>query len=461
MNPRVMEQRAAGSFATRWVMRLARIGGVAALLTCLVALSGLWRPRTTQTFSLLAVPRLAAKPLPSDELEIAGKIRFLSERVKRDPEDSLAQNMLASCFLQKVRETNNADYLRLAANAARLSLASVPAQRNSGGLSALTHAEFAAHEFISARDHAILLTQLDPGKGSVWAQLGDALLELGDYEKAAAAYDRMQRLGFTAAGAQTRLARFALLRGEAGEAHKLLVRALALALDSGAPPRETVAWCYWQLGEVAFSVGKYEAAEEHYRSALTSFPGYVNALSSLGRVRAARGDVREAIEHYEHAVRILPDPAFVASLGDLYKLTGRQGEAESRYALVEQIGRLAAANGAASNRQLVLFHADHELSADEAYQNAVQEFRERRDIYGADTVAWSALKAGRLTEASQTMKLALRLGTKDARLFYHAGMIARAVGDKTSSRDYLKRALALNPNFDPLQAEILRKALAR
>lgn len=455
------DRTAGGNLATRWAIRIARIGGLATLLICLVAFSGLRPPQTKQAFSLLAIPRLAAKPLPSDELEIAGTIRFLSERVRRDPEDSLAQNMLASCFLQRVRETNNADYLRLATNAARMSLASVPARRNPGGLSALAHAEFAAHEFIGARDHAILLTQLEPSQGSGWAQLGDALLELGDYEKAAAAYDRMQRLGFTAAGAQTRLARFALLRGEAGKAHKLLVRALALALDNPEPPRETVAWCYWQLGEVAFSVGEYGAAEEHYRSALTSFPGYVNALPSLGRVRAARGDLRGAVEHYEHAIRILPDPAFVAALGDVYKLMGRQIEAQSQYELVELIGRLAAANGVASNRQLVLFHADHELRVDATYRDAVQEFRVRRDIYGADAVAWSALKAGRLTEASQMIKLALRLGTKDAKLFYHAGMIAWAEGDKPSSRNYLERALALNPHFDSLQADILNRALAR
>jgi Tfp pilus assembly protein PilF len=39
-------------------------------------------------------------------------------------------------------------------------------------------------------------------------------------------------------------------------------------------------------------------------------------------------------------------------------------------------------------------------------------------------------------------------------------MIARAAGDKTRARDYLKRALTLNPVFDPLQAKIAREALA-
>ena len=66
----------------------------------------------------------------------------------------------------------------------------------------------------------------------------------------------------------------------------------------------------------------------------------------------------------------------------------------------------------------------------------------------------------KLDEAQAAIKDALRLGTRDAKLFYHAGMIARARGDAASARDYLQRALKLNPQFDPLQAAIAAKALA-
>ena len=83
----------------------------------------------------------------------------------------------------------------------------------------------------------------------------------------------------------------------------------------------------------------------------------------------------------------------------------------------------------------------------------------RRDIYGADALAWTALKAGRGVESRQAMREALRLGTRDARLFYHAGMIADAAGDRMAARDLLRRALALSPQFDPRHAPIARRAL--
>jgi tetratricopeptide (TPR) repeat protein len=130
----------------------------------------------------------------------------------------------------------------------------------------------------------------------------------------------------------------------------------------------------------------------------------------------------------------------------------------SRYQLVEQIGR-PPSWWCSYNRQLALFY-DHDLKPNEAYGIAAREYAIRRDIYGADTLAWSALKAGKTAEAQTAIKEALRLGTRDARLFYHAGLIAQAAGDRAAANEYLQRALSLNPKFDPLQAEIARKELA-
>ncbi len=90
---------------------------------------------------------------------------------------------------------------------------------------------------------------------------------------------------------------------------------------------------------------------------------------------------------------------------------------------------------------------------------ATREYEVRRDIYGADALAWTALKAGHLAEAQAKMKEALRLGTKDARLFYHAGMIAKAAGDGRGAKQWLEKALQLNPQFDPLLALSARQAL--
>ncbi len=387
-------------------------------------------------------------------------VRFLEARVKSDPDDFVANNKLAAFYLQRARETGAFNYLELATRAAKTSLASVPVLRNAGGLSALTQTELSLHDFAAARDHARQLTEIDPSEGYPYALLGDALLELGDYDGAAVAFQQLQRKGGGISdSSETRQARLAFLRGDSANATHHFTTALVLALNYTVPPRETVAWCRWQLGETAFAEGDYATAERHYREALVTFPDYYRALASLGRVRAAIGDLPGAIVQYEHVVRILPDPSFVAALGDLYQLAGRERDAATQYALVEQIGHLSAVSGALYNRQLALFYADHDLKAEEAYAATAREYETRHDIYGADALAWTALKAGRISEAQAAIKDALKLGTQDAKLFYHAGMIARTAGHKDAARDYLNHARTLNPQFDPLQAMIASRAL--
>ena len=351
-------------------------------------------------------------------------VRFLLDRVKRDPDDFLVQNMVASAMLLRVRETGNADYLERAKSAAAMSLATVPPERNPGGLSARARAEMAEHDFVKAREDGLHLTKIHPEELNSWGVLTDALLELGAYEKAAAAIQEMRKLGSDTAETEIRIGRLLFLEGDTEEAKKHLFRALAFTRNIPAPPRETTGWCLWQLGEMAFSTGDYTTAERYYREALDTYPGYPQALASLGRVRAAHGDLPSAIQAYEEAVRRFPDPTFVAALGDLYHLAGREREAQIQYALVEQIGHLNALNGTRYNRQLAVFYSDHNLKPEEAYEDAVREYQDRRDVYGADTLAWTALKAGKPAEAQKAMGEALRLSTGDARLLYHAGMIA-------------------------------------
>ena len=153
----------------------------------------------------------------------------------------------------------------------------------------------------------------------------------------------------------------------------------------------------------------------------------------------------------------LPDPAFVSTLGDLYMIAGRSEDSSNQYQLVEKIGGLNQLNGTIYNRGLALFYADHNLKPEEAYALAAREYEIRRDIYGADALAWTAFKAGRLTEARTAAREALRLGTRDARILYHAGAIEDALGNRTEARKLIREALRLNPEFDPVQAPIARR----
>jgi tetratricopeptide (TPR) repeat protein len=107
-----------------------------------------------------------------------------------------------------------------------------------------------------------------------------------------------------------------------------------------------------------------------------------------------------------------------------------------------------------------MFLADHDLRLPEALRLVRAELSTRRDVYGWDALAWVMLKLGRPDEARVASERALALGTPDARLWYHAGMISAALGEDERASEELTRALTLSPRFDLLQAERARRRLA-
>lgn len=401
-----------------------------------------------------------AAPMPANaDANRMTAVRFLEKRIRENPDDFVAYNKLTGYYLQLQRETGNVQYLELAERAAQSSLAVIPAAQNKGGLAGQIQVAYAAHRFTEARDLARQLTALEPDKPFAYQSLGDALLELGEYEEADKAFQQAEQIGGVTFGNEVRRARRAALRGDWNAANDSYTRALKLAQDAATPDAETIAWAQWQLGETAFARGRYADAEKQYQAALKTFPDYHRGLGGLARARAAQNDMPQAITLYEKLVKQLPDPLYIAALGDLYQLTGRANDAAAQYALVAQIAKLNALNGALYNRQLALFYADHDLEPEAAYNATAQEYETRRDVYGADALAWAALKAGKIPQAQVAMQDALRLGTKDAKLLYHAGMIARAAGKTPQAKEYLQQAITLSPRFDPLQAPLAEKAL--
>jgi tetratricopeptide (TPR) repeat protein len=434
-----------------------RFGLLESFVIVAAALSFSACSRTAATNSVPESP-VTSRTLPANDA-----VRQLELRIKRDPEDFVALNKLAAEYLKRLRETGDASYLDLASRTARASLAVLPAEQNKGGLTVLTQAEFSSHDFRAAREHAEKLIEFEPTKSYPYQHLGDAQLELGNYTEAENAFRAMSRhgslQGITVVATEQRLARLRMLRGDTKGAVTHFSNALKIAQRLPVPPAETIAWCQWQLGETAFSEGDYKKAEEYYNSALVTLPNYFRAVASLGKVKAATGDLAGAIEQYERVVRVLPDPIFVSALGDLYAVSGRAEDARKQFDLVEKIGSLSELNGAIYNRGLALFYADHDLKPDEAYALAAKEYEVRRDIYGADAVAWTALKAGKLSDAQAAARDALKLGTRDAKIFYHAGVIEERLGRKAEARRLIGNALKLNPSFDPVQAPIARKLL--
>jgi tetratricopeptide (TPR) repeat protein len=408
---------------------------------------------TAALFVLGAASGPAAQPRETDHV-----IQFYQARVARDPDDFLSYNKLGTAYIQKARDTGDVTYYGLAEKALRRSLALVSQGPAAGTATTwLAVVEFARHQFKDALATAERALALGSGDLYPHAIVGDAYLELGQYDRAALAYSKLLELSGPLYP-HSRLAYLKFLKGHTKGAIADMRRAVA-AGQSGMPA-ENMAWTRVQLGELLFRVGDLAGAEGAYHDALVTHPGYHRAAAGLASVRAAQKRYAEAVELYRRAINVIPLPEYAAALGDVYTKTGRASDAQRQHELVEFIGRLNALNKTIYNRELALFYADHDMKPTEALELAERELEARRDIYTYDVLAWALLKNGRAAEAAVAMAEALRLATRDARLFFHAGMIHKALGDTDRARDFLARALMLNPRFHPLQAEVAARALA-
>jgi tetratricopeptide (TPR) repeat protein len=424
--------------------------------------------------SLVGVSTLA--PVAAGPLAVAGAMRGLApaaawaqgepvepdqaldlarRRVRRHPRDAEAYRRLGDAFVLKARASGDMSYLARAEEALRKSLELAPG--SAGAWSHLAYVYLTRHQFAEAMTHAARAIALDAGSADAHGVLGDALLELGRYEEAGAAYRRMVDLDGSLASF-SRLSGLKNLRGDVEGAIADLELAIRLG-KANQNPREEVAWAHWQLGSDHWAVGNLEAAEEQYREALALMPGYYRGLSGLAQVRAAQGRLAEAAELYRKSLDVIPLPETAAALGDVQARLGRPDEARRQYAVVEYIGTLNAANQAMYNRELALFYADHDMKLERALDLTEREIRERKDIYGYDALAWVLYKSGRTAEAAAAMTEALKLGTRDPRLFFHAGMIHARLGDRARAREYLERARALNPRFHVMHAVVAELTL--
>jgi tetratricopeptide (TPR) repeat protein len=428
------------------------------------------QPRVEQTIPAATITPVASSPVPAALLipRATGTervIQTMQSRVQRAPKDPAAYSSLGAAFFQRARETGDVEHFQLAEQALNKSLALNNADFSAEpAYSTMAEVCMGEHRFSDAIAYAQKALALGSGDLSSFAIVGDANADMGEYERAAIAYSRLDISGESAAQPHnvyvrdSRTSYLKFVSGDTPGAIRLMQSAVAAGTEARLP-RENLAWLYYELGEYEFQAGDIGAANHAYLTALNIHPGDYRALAGLGRLRGNQGRYDEAIKLYQSAIAVVPMPMYVAELGDIYNQTGNLAEAKKQYQLVEYIGMLGHINQVLHNRDLALFYADHDMKLDEALALAHKEFEVRHDIYTWDALAWALYKNGKYQEASDASERALRPGTRDALLFFHAGMIASRLGRTSQAKERLQTALSINPGFHVIYAGGARQQL--
>jgi tetratricopeptide (TPR) repeat protein len=359
------------------------------------------------------LPALGAPGASTSREGLARRIADMEARLAAHQDDVGAAVLLSDALMRQSRVTGNAGLNLRAQQVLDLALREAPghydALRMQGALF------LAQHRFKDAIDVAEKCRALRPADAANYGILGDAHVELGDYDEAFDAFDRMMQLRPSAAS----YARVAYARELQGNLEGALASMTLAADASEGGDVEGMAWYRAQVGELYLRLDKPGDAIREFAAASQAFPGHPFAVIGYARALETLGKREEALALLGDLVRRSPSPDLYARLGDLQTSMGRHDEAVKNYALAEAAWR----SDAPDPKNLVRFLAERGQKIDEAVQIAEAAATVRHDIFTQDALAWAYFKSGRLDDAKRTITLARRTGSRDPDILRHAAAI--------------------------------------
>ncbi len=376
---------------------------------------------------------------------LSQEIRKLQESVERDPSDLVALERLGWTFVQKARAEHDPGAYSLAEQCA-LALDQQDSESRAAKL-LRGHVLQSLHRFQEAEALARQLTA-EPSGPAEYGLLGDALLDQGKIASAAEAYQEMMNLR-PDLHSYSRAARIRYLLGDVAGALEFA----CLASDAAHPrAAHEYAWALTLRATHELRWGMNDEAEHSLARALDRDPKSPGALRLRAQILAMREAWDEAIVDLRKAAQCDPHPETLWALAELLQCAGdSRAAAEVRHQLSRQ--------GASHDpRSFSVYLASTGGDATQAVALARQELEDRQDPFTWEALAVALLADGQVKEARHAMQQALRHGTRDASLWYHAALVEIAANEHRAARQYANAAKDLDHLLMPSQRRRLHTA---
>ena len=399
-------------------------------------------------------------PVIPDYLSRDQLIAFEERQVRGSPQDQISARMLAGQYMQRFRERYDLGDILRARRFAERSLQLQP-QGNTAAQMTLAATYLAFHRFREALQHERAAVAGEPFNANARAQIASLQMELGKYSEARTTLAAIPASGPEDPTVDSVWARFYELTGHIDRARILIQRAI-LTIDSNVSnPAYDRSWFHLRSAQLAFESGDFETAREEYAISLKDFPRNAGALLWEARLYRAQKRWAEALDASTRSANLYPLPQALGYEADAQRALGQIRAADATEALVAAEERLFNSQGI-NDRLLANYYAQRRTHLDEALRAAKDDYRRRGDeIYSCDTMAWVLAALGRWHQALPFARSALRTGTQDSEIRYHAAIVEMHNGQPERARELLKSALSNNSNFDPFEAADAKLQLAK
>ena len=306
----------------------------------------------------------------------------------------------------------------------------------------------ARHRFADGLAVGRRALEVAPGNEAAYGVVVDASNELGRYDEAAEATQHMVDVRPDLASL-SRVSYARELHGDLDGAIAAMSQAVTATAGSSG---ENVAYVQVLLGNLLLTRGDLDEAVAAYDAAEQAFPDLPAATAGRAKVLVARGEYDRAADLLEELVEVQPLPEYAIALGDARSAAGDRAGAAEAYELVGVIADLYRANGVDVDLEIALFDADHGPSP-ATVAAARGRSRTGRASSATTRSRGTSTAPGRTRPRPKEMALALRTGSRDPLLRFHAAAIADAAGDRGAATEHLQVVLDSNPRFSAALAD--------
>jgi tetratricopeptide (TPR) repeat protein len=404
----------------------------------------------SKTDTAVKMPDLFPRAGDSTSVEFQkaqAQVRNLREEIAKHPDEIKNYISIATIYIQESRISGrHHDYFPVAdgiiAEVLRRSPDNFEANVLKSGMM------MTKHQFAEAKETIEKAIAKNPYNSGAYGVLCDADVELGNYDQAVKAVDKMME----ARPDLRSYARASYLREIFGD-RTGAIDAMKMAADAGASGEENREWALYNLANIFLNWGKLDTAEFIYKGILEERPNYAFAMSGRAMVQSARKNYGEAIGLLVKASQTLPEHIFIEQLADLYQAMGQKESAAELEKKALDAFALHEKDGWNVDREYAAFCLNHNINIPEAKTRAERQYKLRPDnIDALDTYAWALYRSGSAQEAVPVIEKAMRMKTLNPNLHYHAAMIYAKAGDSIKAQSEIMLAVS-GSQLPPIAAQ--------
>ena len=391
---------------------------------------------------------------PSQQsLEILNEeIQFWENKLSYSPNSFTYISKLAGLNSRKFRLDGSVEHIYTSDSLYKKAIELNPFS-NAGLYQALSGNSITKHEFIDAKNYAEMALIEGDKKTSTYYLLFDALMELGEYQRATGILNMQENKS-----SFDYLVRASKLADHNGDLDQAIVL-MEQAFERVKADNSLFTWAKSNLGDMYGHAGRIQDSYNAYLEVLNKNPEHWHSLQGIAWINFAHDKNTTEAKRILNKVRShIDDPQITLILSEI-------ADYENNTALSNELKMDYYARASSPqylgmyNKYLILLEAEDLKMQDAALARATAEQEKRPTAEMYDLLAWSYFQKGNNEKALELAKNHIEDKSSHPEVLYHLGVIFKNNNFEKKGNTYLKQALESTFELGPLTTEKIKLAL--